>query len=83
MSKTTTTFEHFELLGFVSSHIEDADREFKTLLESFMEDIAELGHPDFSAEYNKRLYKRAENSLKVAFMCLERFKKVGGADDGS
>ena len=83
MRKTRTPAERVDLLEHVSSHVEDANREFKTLLESLMEDVEKLGYPDFSAEYNQRLYKRAENSLKVGLICLEYFKKSGGADDGT
>lgn len=80
MRKTRTPAERVDLLEHVSSHIEDADQEFKTLLESLMEDVEELGFPDFDAEYNKRLYERAENSLKVSLICLEWFKKASEAE---
>ena len=83
MRKTRTPAERIDLLEHVSAHTEDAAREFKTLLESIMEDVEELGYPDFDAEYNQRLAKCAENSLKVGLICLEHFKKsAGGVNDG-
>ena len=69
-----------EFLGYATDYIDDANRDFKTVLEACLDEIKRDGKTDMSDKQDS--LEAAENNLKAGLRMLEIFKK-GDTENGS
>ena len=69
-----------EFLGYATDYIDDANRDFKTVLEACLDEIERDGETDLDSKQDD--LQRAESSLKAGLRMLEIFKK-GDTENGS